>query len=92
MSHHMFVYQEWDIMRERAQTDDRLEKVTPVTPRVSSFAVQMQEARISQRMTIADLAQKCGITPRSISLIENGSETPSPSVYATLVQLLNLSK
>lgn len=53
---YMFVYQEWDMLREKhAAVEERLERVThqPPSVRSNTFAVQLQEARIDRRLTIA---------------------------------------
>ena len=88
---HVFVYQEWDIMRERQQMpEERLEKISTAPLRQNTFAIKLQEARIKQRLTLADLATKCGIASRPMSLYENGTETPPPEIYKRIVELLGI--
>ncbi len=88
---HVFVYQEWDMMRERGQVpEDRVEKVAPAPIRTNNFSIQLQEARIRHRMTVADLAEKCKVTSRQMSLYENGTETPPPEIHKRIVELLKI--
>ena len=88
---HVFVFQEWDMMRERAPThDEKLEKTTNMPIRTNAFSIQLQEARIKRRMTVMDLAERCGVTSRQMSVYENGTETPPPEVYTRIVDVLGL--
>ena len=88
---HVFVYQEWDMMREKTTApEERLEKTQPIPARNVSFASQLQEARISHRMTIGDLASKCGVPSRTMSMYENGSEMPPSDVSARIKQVLSI--
>ena len=87
-----FVYQEWDMMRERIQVrEERLEKPSPtISNRTHAFSIQLQEARIKQRITIRELADRCGVTPRSMSLYENGTEMPSTIIQQRIKEVLNI--
>lgn len=87
---HVFVYQEWDIMREVKTQEEKLEKATTIVPRTNMFSLQLQEARIRQRMTVSQLAEKCGMSSRQMSLYENGSENPTPEIYAVINELLKM--
>ena len=87
-----FVYQEWEIMREPRQ-DPRGERVENVQTHVHaslSFASKLQEARIRSRLTTKELAEKCDIPSRKISLYENGSEVPTEKVMKTLASHLEM--
>ena len=91
MHEYMFVYQEWDVMRERSHVpEERLEKMSNAPVRTNTFSMQLQEARIKQRLTLADLAEKCGVPSRQMSMYENGAETPSPEVYKIIASVLGL--
>ena len=88
---HVFVYQEWDLMRERALVpEEKLEKTAVMPVRANAFSVQLQEARIKQRMTLMDLAEKCGVSSRQMSLFENGTENPPPELYKRIANVLGL--
>ena len=85
-----FVYQEWDIMRERhAPPGERLEKLP--TSRQCSFSMKLQEARIQRRLTIQDLSTKSGIPPKTLSLYENGTEIPSSETIALISAALDIN-
>ena len=90
---YMFVYQEWDVLREKQTiVEERLERVTsqPAPLRTNTFAPQLQEARIAHRMTIAELAEKCGVNVRTMSLFEAGSEMPSTEMQAAILSVLGV--
>lgn len=90
MSSHLFVYQEWDVLREQTHTNElRVEKTIP-TVRNVSFSAKMQEMRIKNRMTIKDIAEKLNVDCRTISMYENGSEMPSTSQIEKLKDILNI--
>lgn len=84
------VYQEWDVLREKVElAEQKIEKPT-VHTEMSSLPVQIQEARIRLRLTVLDLAMKCQVSPKSMSMYENGSEIPSDEVLQTLKTILSL--
>ena len=86
-----FVYQEWDILRERpVVSEDRIEKIVPSAVHDTAFCTRMQQARIQQRLTIQELANRAGVTSRHISMYENGSELPGDETVAKLKQILRL--
>jgi ribosome-binding protein aMBF1 (putative translation factor) len=88
---HLFVYQEWDVMRERpALPEEKLEKLPPVSLRHMTFAMRLQEARIKNRLTIQELAGKCNLEVYTITLFENGTEVPSPDIANKINKVLNI--
>ena len=88
---YMFVYQEWEVMKERViPSEERLEKTMPVVTRSAAFSVRLQEARIAQRITVADLAEKVGCTSRSMAFYENGTEMPPPAIHKNICQVLKM--
>lgn len=89
---HVFVYQEWDMLKEqKVVLEERVGRVISQTSsRTNSFSMQMQEARIQCRMTIADLAKKCNTDVRAITLFENGTEMPSPELKNQILQALGV--
>ncbi len=85
----MFVYQEFDMLRETVKVpEERLEKVEIANRGGEFFANKLQEARIKQRLTIAEVASKVGISPRMMSLFENGSETPTDALIEAINSVL----
>lgn len=92
MSDYVFVFQEWDMLRANDDTpDDRLEKTSSTpTVRGQTYGGRIQEARIRKRLTISDLARNVGISARSMSMLENGSEMPSADVASRLNSLLEI--
>ena len=77
----MFVYQEWDVLKERStQPEERLEKVSQVPTRTQSFSAVLQEARLKRRQTLHDLAENVGVSVRTMSMYENGTEMPSKEI------------
>ena len=88
---YIFVYQEWDIMRERPSLpEEKLEKLPPVSLRHMTFAMRLQEARIKHRLTIQELASRCDLNVSTITLFENGSEVPSPEVANKINEVLSI--
>lgn len=86
-----FMYQEWDIMRPRQlPPEEKLEKLPPISCRQVSFAMQLQESRIKHRLTIHELAAKCGLPARTLSMFENGTEVPTPEVAQKVHEVLNM--
>lgn len=89
---YMFVYQEWDVLREKPpMTDERVEKTSSLTSRNPSFSVRLQEARIKQRMTVTELANKTNVPSRTMSLYENGTEMPPSDVYDRICAELGMN-
>tara|TARA_B110001450_G_scaffold243924_1_gene255587 strand:+ start:1193 stop:1480 length:288 start_codon:yes stop_codon:yes gene_type:complete len=88
---YMFVYQEWDVMRERPTLpEEKLEKLPAVSFRHMTFAMRLQEARIKNRLTIQELAGRCNLDVYTITLLENGTEVPPPDVANKINQVLNI--
>lgn len=84
------VYQEWDILREAIDVEEqKIGKVT-VDVEMSSFPVQLQEARIRMRYTILELATKCNVSPKSMAMYENGSELPTDDVMTEIRKVLGI--
>lgn len=89
---HIFVYQEWDWMRERPNpVEERLERAqTDAVAPANPLSSKLQKARIEHRMSIHDLAQAVNLPVRRLTLYENGTEVPSGDAYGRLKQALNL--
>lgn len=88
-----FVYQEWDMLRERyVPTEEKLEKTTPIVANKATFSLRLQEARIANRLTVTDLAAKVGCSSRHMSLYENGTEMPPADVQKAICQVLHMSE
>lgn len=80
-------------MREHpAAAEEKLEKLPPASHRQLSFAMRLQEARIKQRLTIQDLAQKCHLEVHTLSLFENGTEVPTPDIAQNIETLLGINQ
>ena len=87
-----FVYQEWDIMREKIVREEKLEKVqTNATISRPAFGMLLQEARIKKRMTTLDVANEVKLSANIISMYENGTEVPNSDTEKLLKQLLNIN-
>ena len=92
MSEYTFVYQEWDMMRERQiQNEEKMERITPTVSRAATFAVRLQESRIAKRITVADLAAKVGVSSRTMTLYESGTEMPPADICAAISLILNMN-
>ena len=91
-SAYRFVYQEWDILRERyIPTEEKLEKTTPIVANKATFSLRLQEARIANRLTVTDLAAKVGCSSRCMSLYENGTEMPPANIQKAICQVLHIN-
>ena len=87
MNDYIFVYQEWDVLREKYRLpEERLEK-TPTPSKVVSVGGRIQEVRIHNRLSIPDLAKRLGIEPRILSAFENGSEIPTQETMRAIEAL-----
>ena len=92
MSEYTFVYQEWDVMRERQiQNEEKMERTPPSVSRSATFSIRLQEARIAKRITVADLATKVGVSSRTMTLYENGTEMPPAEICAAISHILNMN-
>lgn len=88
---HIFVYQEWDWMRERpTQIEERLERVRFDTT-ANTIGLSIQQARIEQRLSIQELAAQCEIATRQLTLFENGSDVPSGAILQRIKTTLKLA-
>ena len=91
MTSHVYVFQEWDILRVHSDaSEERVERTIAPASKTHSYGAQIQEARIRNRLSIADVAQKIGVNARTVSMYENGSEMPNAIVAAQIKALLNL--
>tara|TARA_B100001741_G_scaffold55021_1_gene42766 strand:+ start:1039 stop:1311 length:273 start_codon:yes stop_codon:yes gene_type:complete len=88
---YIHVYQEWDILREQMkEPEQKTERILNTASTRPSFGFLLQEARIKKRMTTVDVANAIGVTAKTISMFENGSEIPNASMTDVLKQLLNM--
>lgn len=55
---------------------------------ISPLAEKIKEARIARGYTLAELAEKIGVTRQSVSKYELGLSTPSASIFNNIVQTL----
>ena len=88
---YQFVWQEFDLTYEDPPVPESHEKryLTPSTSLSHvSFARQMQQLRINKRITITDLAKRCGMTPKQLSGFETGAEVPSPTCAEQIISTL----
>ena len=86
---HVFVFQEWDILREqKKEFEHRVEKFNTTDMSRPSFGIQLQEARIRKRLTTTEIANILQISAKSVSMFENGSEIPSVETASILGRLL----
>lgn len=86
-----FIYQEWDVMREKQiEREEKIERVVSSLPSKVNFAMQLQQARIRQRITIHDLATQTNIPIQHITAFETGAEVPSDNMMQRLRAILCL--
>jgi len=76
------VYQEWSVLRPTMK--EETENVVSAPSSASRFGYKMQEARIKQRLTVHQLARLIGVDPKTISLLENGTDPPSSEMISLL--------
>ena len=89
---YVYVYHEWDILKENNKdSEHKVEKHVSVNNTRPSFSFLLQQGRIRKRMTTIDVANKLNISPKSVSLYENGTESPNDEVAALLRDLLDIS-
>ena len=77
------VYQEWDVLRPMTR-EERSENVVSSDPPPLRFGYKIQEGRIKKRLTVHQLARLVGVDPKTISLLENGTDSPSPEMVSLL--------
>jgi len=91
LKNQVFVYQEWDIMKEQISSENKNEKLQNVTPIRPSFGIVLQEERIKKRMTTLDVANAVNSTAKLISMYENGTEVPSEEIELALKALFDIT-
>lgn len=88
---YVFVYQEWDVLKEQTTAPNTNTEVHVQTViERPAFSFRLQEARIKKRLTIADVADQVGVAPYQISLYENGTEVPSADINKEITRVLDL--
>ena len=89
---HIPVYQEWDILCEQYEPEEKVtNSVIEETERSRpTFAFRLQEARIKKRMTVFDLAEQLCIPPATLSKVESGLEMPPQSLMEKIQQVLQV--
>lgn len=91
MTTYVYVYQEWDILKEiNKDSEHKVEKISFENTQRPSFCFLLQQARIKKRMTTTDVANHLKIPAKMVSLYENGSEIPDESVAMILRELLDI--
>ena len=71
--------------------DERYEKFVTLSNRESAFGTRMQEARINRRLTIQELAERIGVSNRTMSMYENGSEVPTEECARQIREVLGMN-
>lgn len=88
---YIHVYQEWDILREQMkEPEQKTERILDTVSTRPSFGFFLQEARIKRRMTTVDVANAIGVSAKTVSMFENGSEIPNANMTEILKQLLGM--
>ncbi|MCL6447867.1 MAG: helix-turn-helix domain-containing protein [Armatimonadetes bacterium] len=59
--------------------------------RINSLGYRLKKLRLKQGLTIAALAERCGVSPGLISQIENGQTTPLLETLEQIAKSLNVS-
>ena len=83
------VYQDWDILKENTSSNNtmKLEKKVKLS-HIQKFGAQLQEARIRKRMSILDISNLLGISPRTVTMYENESEVPDTDMIKKIETIL----
>lgn len=63
----------------------------PVISALRKLGRDLADARIRRRITMALLAERAGIHPKTLSKIEKGDPTPSMASYAAVLFALGLT-
>lgn len=85
------VYQEWDILKENNKDpEQKIEKSTNLNTQRPSFGFLLQQARIRKRLTTTEVANHLHISAKMVSLIENGTETPTEDIAISLRNFLGV--
>ena len=88
----VFVYQEWDILKEQNKDCEiKVEKLSNTSNSRPPFGFQLQEARIRKRLTTVDVANAVNVSAKMISMFENGIEIPDQDMTQLLNNLLEMS-
>ena len=92
MTDYIFVYHEWDILREQAKEVEihKLEKIIPNTSSVPNFSLKLQEARLKKRLTTTEISNQINVPVKTICMFESGAEVPTPDILDSLSKLLDL--
>ena len=88
--HLVFVFQEWDILKEEQKDDKKYENLVSTPAKRLCFGSLLQQARIKKRLTTFDVANKVNTSAKIISLIENGTEIPQGQLAIDLHNLLDI--
>ena len=84
------VFQEWDILREKRETNETKENQTFASVIPKKIGVQINEARIKRRMTIITLANLIDKDSHTVALYENGLETPEQHIIEKIQEILQI--
>tara|TARA_B100000482_G_scaffold137954_1_gene101149 strand:- start:1019 stop:1294 length:276 start_codon:yes stop_codon:yes gene_type:complete len=89
---YIFVYQEWDILKEQNKDCEmKVEKLLNTSNHRPPFGFQLQEARIRKRLTTVDVANAANVTAKMISMFENGIEIPNQYMTQLLNNILEIN-
>jgi len=89
---YVFVYQEWDILKEQNKDCEvKVEKLLNTSNNRPPFGFQLQEARIRKRLTTIDVANAVNVSAKMISMFENGIEIPNQNTTRLLNNLLEIN-
>lgn len=88
MSEWTSVWQTWAFVHPTRETP--LETVACGTQRTQTLREDVQTARIQQRMTVFDLAQKTGIDAEVLGAYERGKTVLDARAQTTLKRVLDL--
>lgn len=56
-----------------------------------AIGLRLKKARMEQKLTYDELAEKCGVSTRYIKEIENRGNIPSLEIFTKLIRALNIS-
>tara|TARA_B110000008_G_C16940476_1_gene552252 strand:- start:1304 stop:1579 length:276 start_codon:yes stop_codon:yes gene_type:complete len=86
----VFVFQEWDILKEEQKDEKKYENVVSTPAKRLCFGSVLQQARIRKRLTTFDVANRVNTSAKVISMIENGTEIPQGQLAKDLHKLLEI--
>ena len=79
------------MMRERAAPqEEKVERTTTTVSNKMNFGMQLQQARIRNRITVHDLAVKCDIPVHHLTAFETGTEVPSSELMNKIRHVLGI--